>query len=89
MSRFKEFLLDKEDNDCYTTIYEEIASVNKAGPVAEILLGILNHIAAIRKEVEGVINLVEDQKLKKYLKGFVVSCVFLAGLLKVVTSTKK
>ncbi|MGO8762327.1 MAG: hypothetical protein ACLQUS_10095 [Desulfobaccales bacterium] len=89
MSRLSEFLLDEEINDDYTTIYEEIASVNEAAPVVGILLGILSHIAAVRKEVEGVINLVEDHNLKKYLKAFVVSCVFLTGLLKAVTSTKK
>ncbi len=88
MSRFTEFLLDEGTDDHHTTIIEGIASVNEAAPVVELLLGILSHIAAVRKEIEGVINLVEDQKLKKYLKGFVVSCVFLAGLLKVVTSTK-
>jgi hypothetical protein len=89
VSKFKEFLIDKEDNDCHTTIFEEISIVNESVAVVGNLLEILSHIMSVRKEVEGVINLVEDKKLKKYLKGFIVSCVFLSSLLKVVTSTKK
>ena len=49
MSRFLEFLLDEEDKDCYTTIYEEIASVNEVGPVVGILLGILSPYCCSKK----------------------------------------
>ena len=57
--------------------------------MVRILFEILSHIGSVRKEIESVINMVEDKKLKKYLKGFIVSCVFLSSILKVVTSTKK
>jgi hypothetical protein len=50
--------------------------------VVGILFEILSHIVSVRKEVESVIKMVKDKKLKKNLKGFIVSCVFLSGILK-------
>jgi hypothetical protein len=88
MSQFRKFLLEKTGDD-YTTILTELDSLNESVPVVRILFEILSHIVSVRKEIESVINMVEDKKLKKYLNGFIVSCVFLSSILKVVTSTKK
>jgi len=84
MSRFTDFLIDTEDD--YKYQFE--STINEAGPVVETLLGILTHIVGVKKEVEGVINMVEDKQLKKYLKGFLTSCVLISTLLKSVTHNK-
>jgi hypothetical protein len=84
MSKFRKFLIEK-NNDNYTTILEELASLNKSPLVVRILFEILSHIVSVMKEIESVINMVEDKKLKKYLSGFVLSCVFLSSILKIAT----
>jgi hypothetical protein len=81
MSRFTEYLMNTEDS--YTCISDY--SVNEAGPVVETLIKILSHIMGAKKEVEGVINLIEDKQLKKHLKTFLISCVFITALLKSLT----
>ena len=84
MSRFTEYLINTEDSYTYISDY----SVNESGPVVEALLGILSHIVSVKKDVASVINMVEDEQLKKYLKIFLTSCVFITALLKSVTSNK-
>ena len=84
MSRFTDFLIDTEDKYTFISDYK----VNEAGPVVDTLMGILSHIVGVKKEVEGVINMVDDKQLKMYLKKFLTSCVFISALLKSVTTIK-
>ena len=84
MSRFTEYLINTENNYTFISDYK----VNEAEPVLDTLLGILTHIEGVKKEIDSVINMVEDKQLKLYLKKFLTSCVFTTALLKSVTQNK-